>query len=367
MQLELIRWVYRLKTVWAVLLSLLVGAWLIRITGHDPIESYKALFVGAYGEYWGFSATLTKMSPLLLAGLAVALPYRVGLFNVGGEGQIYIGALFSTLFALWLPGLPMWLAIPGTIAVGMLGGALWALIPAILKAYRNLNEVIITLLMNYIAINLVSFAVGGPLRAEGAPYPYSDEVGDSYLLPIMMDGTDAHIGALFGVLAAFVIFVVLKYTSIGFGMNTVGANPHAALYAGLSVRRHIIMSMVIGGALAGLAGTFEVIGLKYRLYHLFSDGYGYDGVVIAFLANANSLAVIIASAFMAGLESGANVMQRAVGVPITVIDAIKGLVVIFVAASLAFSYQRSGLVKMINRRKRLNEALSASALGEDRV
>src|SRR5699024_6129439 len=155
--------------------------------------------------------------------------------------------------------------------------------------------------------------------------------------PILMPNTDAHIGMLFGLFFALLVYVVLKYTSTGFGMNTVGENPHAALYAGLSVRKHVIYSMVIGGAFAGLAGTFEVIGLKHRLCRMCSDGYGYDGVVIAFLANANALGTIVASTFMAGLESGANIMQRAVGVPVTVIDAIKGLVVIFVAASLAFS------------------------------
>lgn len=366
MQLEFVRWLYRLKTVWAVVLSLLIGAMLIAMTGHSPMRAYQALFGGAFFDYWGFSATLTKICPLIFAGLAVTLPLRVGLFNVGAEGQIYMGGLLATLLALYFGHLPAWIAIPSAMIAGMIGGACWALIPALLKAYKNLNEVIVTLLMNYIAINIVSYAVGGPLRAANAPYPYSEEISESYWLPFLMPDTDAHIGVLFGLIAAFAVYAILRFTSVGFGMNTVGHNPHAALYAGLSVRRTIIYSMLIGGSLAGLAGTFEVIGLKHRLFHLFSDGYGYDGVVIAFLANANALGVVAASIFMAGLESGANVMQRAVGVPVTVIDAIKGLVVIFVAASLAFSFQRSTWARVLQRRRALAQSIT-EAQGANRV
>lgn len=357
MSLELVRWIYRLKTVWATLLALLCGAVLIVLTGHDPVAAYRELFGGSFFDYWGLSATLVKLSPLLLAGLAVALPLRVGLFNIGAEGQIYMGGLFATLFALYAPEMPALLAIPLGAIAGMIGGAVWALIPALLKAYRDINEVIVTLLMNYVAINLVSYAVGGPIRAPDAPYPYSPEVPESFWLPFIMPRTDAHLGVVVAVAIAVILYIVFRYTSVGFSMNTVGSNPHAAKYAGMSVRRHIILAMCTGGALAGLAGCFEVFGLKHRLFHLFSGGYGYDGVVIAFLANANALGSIIAATFMAGLESGANMMQRAIGVPVTVVEAIKGLVVMFVAASLAFSFQTSAWARVLQKRQDLNLAL----------
>lgn len=361
MKYTLLKWAYSLKTVIAVLLALACGALLILLTGHNPFAAYTELIRGSFFDYWGFSATLVKMSPILLAGLAVALPLRVGLFNVGAEGQIYMGALLATIFAMAAPGLPPIVAIPFAMLGGMIGGALWALIPALLKAYRDLNEVIVTLLMNFIAINFVSYAVSGPMMAEDAPYPYSEELAQSYWLPWLMPRTDAHIGVLFAIAAALMIFVVIRYTTTGYSMNTVGKNPDAATYAGMSVRRHILISMMVGGSLAGLAGCFEVIGLKHRLFHLFSDGYGFDGIVVAFLANANALGVIVASLFMAGLESGANVMQRAVGVPVTVVDAIKGIVVIFVAASLAFSFHKSGLARTLQKRRDLNAALNRAA------
>jgi general nucleoside transport system permease protein len=354
---ELVRWTYRLKTVWAAGLALVCGAGLILLTGRDPLAAYRELFGGSFFDYWGLSATLVKLSPLLLAGLAVALPLRVGLFNVGAEGQIYLGGLFTTLFALHAPEMSAWIAIPlGTLA-GMLGGGLWALIPALLKAYRDLNEVIVTLLMNYIAIDLVSYTVSGPLRAPDAPYPYSPEVPESFWLPSILPETDAHLGALVAVAAALLLYGVFRYTSLGFSMTTVGSNPHAARYAGMSVQRHILVAMLAGGALAGLAGCFEVLGLKHRLFHLFSAGYGYDGVVIAFLADANPLGSVVAATFLAGLESGANMMQRAIGVPVTVVDAIKGLVVMFVAASLAFSFQRSRWARILQHRQVMSMAL----------
>lgn len=350
-------WVYRLKSVWAVLLALLVGALLILLTGHSPLEAYYELFAGAYLDYWGLAATLVKLSPLLLAGLAVALPLRAGLFNIGAEGQIYIGALFATVVALYGPPLPGWLGIIACALAGMIGGGLWAAIPALLKAYRDLNEVIVTLLMNYVAINLVSYAVSGPMMAENAPYPYSPEISESLWLPYILPRTDAHIGAVVALFAAVGLYLVVRYTSIGYSLSTVGTNQHAARYAGMNVRRHIVLAMVTGGALAGLAGTFEVLGLKHRLFHLFSAGYGYDGIVIAFLANANPLGSVIAATFLAGLESGANLMQRAAGVPVTVIEAIKGLVVIFVAAGLAFNFQRSHWAKVLQRRREMSARL----------
>lgn len=361
MTYEAVRWIYALKSVWAILLALACGAVLIILTGHSPIAAYRELFGGAFLDYWGFAATLTKLSPLLLAGLAVALPLRVGLFNIGAEGQIYMGALFATIVALYGPALPGWLGIPICVAAGMAGGALWALIPAALKAYRDLNEVIVTLLMNYVAINIVSYAVNGPMMAEGAPYPYSPEIRESLRLPYIMARTDAHVGAAVALLAAIAMFLVFRYTTLGYSLATVGQNQDAARYAGMSVRRHIMLSMVVGGSLAGLAGTFEVLGLKHRLFHLFSDGYGYDGIVVAFLANANALGSIAAATFMAGLESGANIMQRATGVPVTVVEAIEGLVVIFVAAGLAFNFHRSRWAGILRRRREMNAALAAEA------
>ncbi len=357
----LVRLLYATKSVWAILAALVVGAVFILIAGSDPIAAYGALFTGAFFEYHGIATTLVKMSPLLLAGLAVLLPLRAGLFNIGAEGQIYLGALFATMAALYLPAMPGWIHIIVCSFAGMIGGGLWALIPAYLKARHNINEVIVTLLMNYIGINLVSYATSGPMMEEGAPYPYSAEISEALWLPHILPRTDAHLGVVIGLVIAMVMYYVFQRTSLGYSMNAVGSNPQAARYAGMSVRRHIIWSLVLGGALAGLAGTYEVLGLKYRLFHAFSAGYGYDGIVVAFLGGGHPLYAAAAALFLAGLRSGANIMQRAVGVPTTVVDTIQGLVVIFVAASLAFRFERSRWAEIWRKRKSLDRALEARA------
>lgn len=360
-----VRLLYATKSVWAILCALLVGAIVIMAGGSDPIAAYAALFHGAFFEYHGIATTLVKMSPLLLAGLAVVLPLRAGLFNIGAEGQIYLGALFATLAALYLPAMPGWLHIIVCSLAGMIGGGLWALIPAYLKAWHDINEVIVTLLMNYIGINLISYAVSGPMMDEGAPYPYSAEIREELWLPHILPRTDAHLGVVIGVALAVLMYLVLERTSVGFSINTVGRNPQAARYAGMSVRQHIVWTLVAGGALAGLAGTYEVLGLKYRLFHMFSAGYGYDGIVVAFLSGSHPLYAILAALFLGGLRSGANIMQRAVGVPTTVVDSIQGLVVIFVATSLAFRFDQSRWAQLWRRRKDVDAALAGAGKQEN--
>ncbi|WP_322418779.1 ABC transporter permease [Mesorhizobium huakuii] len=325
-----------LRVVMAVAVALGLGSILILATGADPVKAYAALVHEALFDYWGLSNTIVKTSPILLASLAVMVPLRAGVYNIGGEGQIYMGGLFGTLAALHLPALPSMIAISVALMCAMLGGALWAAIAGLLKAWRGINEVIVTLLMNYIAIHVVSFAVSGPMIASGAPYPYSDEIPEQYRLPLLMPQTDAHIGIIFGVVAAGVIAFIFARTATGLSLDIVGRSPRAARYAGLNVKTHIVASMASGGMLAGLAGGIEVLGLKYRLFHLFSPGYGFDGVVAAFIANANPAFAPLSALFLGALKSGASVMQRAAGVEGTVVDAIVGLVVILVAASLAW-------------------------------
>jgi simple sugar transport system permease protein len=349
--LKAVRIFFMLKSLWAVIGALMVGAVLIAISGSNPLTAYQALFKGAFFDYYGFATTLVKMSPILLAGLAVLLPLRVGQFNIGAEGQIYLGALFATATALYLPEMPVWLHISLCILAGMLGGGLWGAIPGYLKAFHGINEVIITLLMNYVGIDLVAYFVSGPMMAEGAPYPYSPEIREGLWLPILMPRTDAHLGVAVGLAIALILMVVFRYTAFGFSLNTIGKNPTAAHYAGIAVRRNVFLAMLLGGSLAGLAGTFEVLGLKYRLFHHFSAGYGFDGIVVAFLAAGNPIWAAVAALFLSGLKAGANIMQRAVGVETTVVEAIKGLVVIFIAAGLAIRYNESFWARVLRRRK----------------
>ena len=352
--LTAIRYFYLLRQIWAVLIALFVGSGLILIAGVSPITAYVELFKGAFLDYWGLAGTLVKTSPILLAGLAVILPLRAGLLNIGAEGQIYMGGLFSAMAALLLPEMSALILVPICVLAGALGGGLWGLIPGYLKAYHGMNEVILTILLNFIAINIVSYVAGGPMMQEGAPYPYSEEIRQELWLPWIMNGTDAHAGVIVGVALAMVMFFVLKYSTIGFALDTIGKNATAAQYAGVPVKPYIVGVMFAAGALGGLAGTFEVLGLKYRLYHHFSPGYGFDGIVVAFLASVNPLIAPIAAFFLSGLKAGALVMQRAVGLESTVIEAIQGLVIIFVAASLGFKYNATKWSQFLLRRRKLD-------------
>ncbi|MGH1441136.1 MAG: ABC transporter permease [Cellvibrionaceae bacterium] len=346
-----IKTMFALRTLWAIFIALLLGAVLIAIVGAHPIDAYRVLFKEAFFDYWGVANTLVKMSPILLAGLAVVVPLRAGLFNIGGEGQIYIGGLFGTIIGLSFADMPALVGIPVILFSAMLGGGLWAAIPGYLKAYHGINEVIVTLLMNFIAIHIVSYAVSGPMLAENAPYPYSEELASHLLLPILMPQTDTHLGVLIGILLAIFLYFYYRYTPSGFAMDTVGKNSIAANYAGIDVKRQILKAMIAGGAIAGLAGGIEVIGFKYRLFHLFSPGYGFDGIIVAFIAVANPIFVPFASFFLAGLQTGAGAMQRVVGVEATVAEALQGLVVILVAASLALRFENSALAIFFRKRK----------------
>ena len=341
---------HALRPIWATLASLALGAALIALSGVNPLAAYQALFAGAFLDYYGLGATLVKLSPLLLAGLAVAVPIRAGLLNIGGEGQIYMGGLASAAAALFVQGLPAPLHLLLCVAAGSAAGGLWAMIPAYLKAFRGINEVITAILLNFVAINLISFLAAGPMMQEGAPYPYSREIAEDLWLPLILPGTDAHAGVIVGVVLALAAYVVLTRTTVGFALQTIGAGGGVPAYAGIPVRRCMMLAMFAGGACAGMAGAFEVLGLKYRLYHLFSPGYGFDGILVAFLANLNPIWVPVSAFFLGGLKAGALVMQRATGLDGTVVDAIQGLIILFVAAGLAFRAGKEGRSRRSRRR-----------------
>lgn len=330
-----IKLLVRIWGLWVVAAALAVTAGLIAIGGRDPVAAYTVLLNDGLFDPYGFADILVKMSPLVLTGLAVIVPLRAGLYNIGGEGQMYMGALCATLPAIYLPPLPLGLHVVICSVCGMAGGAAWAAIAGVLKAYRGTNEVISTLLLNYIAINLINFVVSGPLLDPGAPYPYSSPIQESAQLPRLSSTADVHAGLLVGLSLALSAWFVFARTPAGLAMRMVGENVQVAAYAGVPVRRTVVLALAAGGAAAGLAGAYEVMGVKHRLFHLFGGGYGYDGVVVAFLAGGHPVWGMVTAFFIAVLRVGGNQMQRGAGVPITVVATVEGLIVVFVAASLA--------------------------------
>ncbi|MHC5728028.1 MAG: ABC transporter permease, partial [Nostoc sp.] len=240
--------------------ALIVGAILILLAGANPITAYTALFQESLSTYFGFGNTLTKMTPLLFTSLGVLVALRAGQFNIGGEGQIYLGALGSALIGLYVQGIPAVIHIPLALLAGFGFGAVWGWIPGYLKAVRGVNEVITTLLLNYIAVNLVSYLVQNPLKAPAAPSPYSPLIAKSAQLPIILPESLAHAGIILALMAAVILWVLLVRSPLGYQIAAVGFNPTAAHYARISVKNTIILVMALAGGLAGLAGASEVMG-----------------------------------------------------------------------------------------------------------
>ncbi|MEL4898000.1 ABC transporter permease [Crocosphaera sp. Alani8] len=317
----------------AITISLIIGAILIILIGKSPLEAYKVLFQESLFSYYGFANTLTKTSPLLLASLGILVALKGGQFNIGGEGQIYLGALGSTLAGLFIKNIPNLLHIILALIFGFFSGSLWGLIPGYLKAYRGINEVITTLLLNYIAINFISYLVNHPLAEPNAPGAYSPLIAEAAKLPVILPKTLAHAGIFVGIIAMIAVGILLQKTIIGYEIEVVGLNPKAATYGGISVSKTILLTMALSGGLCGLAGATEVMGLKYRLFENFSAGYGFNAVAIAFLSRGNVFAVLLTSLFFGALLSGANVMQRSAEVPFTIITVIQGLTLLFVGVS----------------------------------
>lgn len=324
-----------LSPLFAITAALAVGAVLMLLAGASPIAAYGALFRQALTTYFGFADTLTKMTPLLLSSLGVLVALRAGQFNLGAEGQIYMGGLGSLLVGLAFSGLPMVIHLPLALLGGFVFGAAWGAIAGYLKVTRGLNEVLTTLLLNYVAQFFISYLVNGPLKAANAPSPFSELVAKSAYLPTILAKTQAHAGIFLGLVLAIILTVAFAVTAWGYRVDAVGQNPVAAAYAGIKVKRTVLSVMALSGGLAGLAGSSEVLGLKRRLFEDFSPGYGFDALAIALLSRGNPAVVIFTSFFFGVLRSGANVMQRSASVPVSIVYAIQGLTVLFVAISLA--------------------------------
>ncbi len=276
------RGVSALVPVVSLLLALLFGGTLLALAGENPLTVYQAMITGALGDWNGVAETLVKTTPLLLAGLGVAVAFRMQLWNIGAEGQLYLGAIFATGVALFvLPSAPGWVLVPAMIAGGLLGGALWGLIPGALRAFFGASEIITSLMLNYVAILFSEYLVHGPWRDPQAfGFPGTPPLPDAGWLP-QWGTTRVHLGLLFGLVAAMLLWVMLRRTRLGYEIGVMGENPRAALYAGMPTRRTILLVMALSGALAGLAGMSEVAGIGHQLQRNLSPGYGYAAIIVA--------------------------------------------------------------------------------------
>lgn len=316
-------------TFMIVLASLLFG-FILLLSGKDPIQSYKDIFTSTLGSVYGFSEVLLAMIPMLITALAVALPARVGLINVGGEGQLYIGAAFATWGALTFQDLPAWILLPSMMLLGMLGGALWAFIPGYLKAIGLVNETITTLLLNSVAPKIVGFLIFGYWHSAMDTVKTANFV-PAARLPAFF-GTRVHLGMVFALVLLVLFWFVMKYTRWGLEMRAIGGNPQAARRNGIPLRKYLITVMCIGGAIAGLAGMAQVSGFYGVLLLNFSVGLGFMGFLICWLAGGEPIGILLMSFVVAIITTGGNLLQLTRDLPYATINILLALTLFVVLA-----------------------------------
>ncbi len=331
-----------LLPVLATLAALTIGAIMLLLLGVSPVKAYSAMLEGAFGSTNALAETLVKATPLLLVGLGICIAFRGNVINIGGEGQMIIGAILATLVGVNFTAWPGWTVISLALLAGFLGGAFWGAIPGILKAYFNVNEILSTIMMNAIAVQMMNFSLRGPMidpaQAElASKIPQTARLIDAFHLPRWAP-TRLHLGALIAVILAILVYILLWRTTLGYRIRAVGQSPHASRYAGINVKQHIVLALLLSGAFAGLAGATQVFGVNYRMITDgsatgFTGSAGFNGIVAALFGQLHPIGTIPASIFFGALLVGANKMQRVVQVPSALITALNGLVVVFVVSS----------------------------------
>jgi ABC-type uncharacterized transport system permease subunit len=338
----------------AVVLALLTAGGFLFLTGLDPLQVYSQMVNAAIGDPYSLSAAITKSVPRLVTGLGIAIALRAGLWNVGAEGQLYMGATGATAIAVFGPRLPFPLGTGLALTAAVLVGAAWSAIPGILRAVKGVSEVITSLMMVYIAIQVTNYLVEGPWGTRGATFPQSPPIPGPFRLPLIAPGFLVNAGAVIALLAVFATWTLFNRTSLGLEMKAVGGNWRAAHRSGVRVGRTILVSMLLSGAFAGLAGGIEVLGVRGVLIEGFSPGYGFDGIAVALLGQQNPLGIVAASMLFGGLDAGGiGLVATSQGLPYAFVQTIEGLAVVFVLLAL-------GVISVLERRAKAREALSST-------
>lgn len=326
----------------AFLLALFIGTIMIAFLGVNPLDAYQALLKGAFGSTNAVADTVVKATPLLFVGLGICIAFRAGVLNIGGEGQLVAGALSATIVCLNFPDLPGWILMVLALLVGLLCGAIWAGIAGFLKAYFKVNEILSTIMLNYIAAYGMNYLLRGPimdpLQIElGSFIPQTTRLTHLVDLPRLIP-TRLHFGSIVAVVFAILVYIFLWRTTIGFRIRMIGQNIQASRASGINVQKYMVLAFVLSGALVGLGGAIEVLGVHHRLFTDgsvtgFTGSAGFNGIVAALFGQLHPIGTIPASLLLGALLTGANKMQRAVQIPSALIGALNGLIVLFVVGS----------------------------------
>ncbi len=323
----------------AIAATLVLCGGLIALAGANVIEAYTVLFASALDSKFNLVETLVKAAPLALTGLAVAVAFRAKFWNIGAEGQFLLGAM-AAVFIGTQEALPTWSLVPLMIVCGILAGGLWAVLPAILKTRFKVDDVVTTLLLNFIIFYAMMALLDGPWKDPLSSYPDSPDILMDAEFPILLHATRLHLGVLLAAIAAVFVWLLMRFTTLGFAIRAVGENPRAAAYAGHNITRVVILTALISGGLAGLAGVGEAAGLHFQVMAGISTGYGYTGIVIAMLARLNPLGVVPSAIFFSIIITGAEAMSRSTGVPVFLADVIQGTALMTMLIALLFTSYR---------------------------
>lgn len=324
-----------LAPVIAVLATMLICSALIVWAGAPVFSSWFSMLKGALGSRFALSETLTRSIPLMFTGLAVAIAFKSKFYNIGAEGQLYCGALAVTYFGTGMITLPPALMIPFLMIVGAIAGGAILIVPVLLKTHLKVDEVVTTLLLNFVILLFVSFLIEGPWKDPMAMgWPQAASIIDEGVIPAMLAKGRLHYGFVFAIVAAIGMWALMRFTVWGYEIKAVGMNAAAAAFAGISINATIIRTAMISGGLAGLAGVSEVAGLKGYLTLDLSPGFGYTGIAVAMLAQLHPLAIIPAALFLSGIYVGSDAMSRAASIPTYIADVIVGMSVLAILVSV---------------------------------
>lgn len=325
----------------AVLIGLLTGAIAIGLVGESIVDTYIVMWNGAFGNFYFLTATLARATPILFVGLGLVLAFRAGVFNMGAEGQMVLGAVSTALVALYMPG-PGIVKMLAAIVAGFIAGGLWSLFAGWMETRFKVQLLISTLLLNYVAVLFAGYLVSNPFQdktgsAALAQTPMIDPTG---WLPKLFPGMSIHMGFILAIACAIILYVILRFTSAGYEVNMLGENPFFAEYGGVNKTKVLLYSMFFSGGIAGLAGTVEVLGAQYRYVEgaLTVPGYAWTGMMAALLANSNPIGTVVAAIMLAALQTGAMGMERNTEVPLEISSVIQGVLILFVTAKFTISW-----------------------------
>lgn len=334
----------------SVIFALLIGSLVLVLSGLNPLTAYKALFYGAFGSIPYFGDTLSRSTPIIFTGLAVGLAFTGGMFNIGAEGQLLMGAIASAVFGFLFPGMPWFIYLPLTVAAGALAAGVWGSIPGILKAKKGVHEVIATIMMNYLALNIGGYVVEKlrdgqmaqtPAIAEAAAYPRLSVFIKAF------EGSNVNFGFILAVLMAFVIYFVIFKTVFGYEVTAMGLNSTAAEDGGVDIKKKIVTVMVLSAMLSGMGGVERVLGVHHTYLSGISTNFGFEGIAVALLANNNPIGIIFSAILFGALASGGQYMNLAADVPVDIVGIIQGLIILFAASRKAFDFLKNKKSKAV--------------------